>query len=90
MGRTEAKSGQAAKRPMAATFAARSYACRRTAGRDQMGCGPGWTRGPYGHCHPMGYGVAVVPGPYYGFHPYAHPYAYGHCWIGPYGHRHCN
>jgi hypothetical protein len=33
MGRTEAKSGQAAKRPMAATFAARSYACRRTAGR---------------------------------------------------------
>ena len=19
-----------------------------------MGCGPGWTRGPYGHCHPMG------------------------------------
>ncbi len=50
-----------------------------------MGCGPGWTRGPYGHCHPMG-GVAVVPG----FHPYAHPYAYHHCWIGPYGHRRCN
>jgi len=51
-----------------------------------MGCGPGFTRGPYGHCHPMGYGVAAVPGPYYGYHPYAHP----HCWIGPYGHRHCN
>jgi hypothetical protein len=28
------------------------------------GCGPGWTRGPYGHCHPMGYG----PGPAYGFY----------------------
>ncbi len=45
-----------------------------------MGCGPGWTRGPYGHCRPMEDRV----------HPYAHPYAYGHCWIGPYGHRHCN
>jgi hypothetical protein len=55
-----------------------------------MGCGPGWTRGPYGHCHPMGYGVAVVPGPYYGFHPYARPYAYRHCWIGRWGYRHCN
>lgn len=21
------------------------------------GCGPGWTRRPYGHCHPMGYGA---------------------------------
>jgi len=51
-----------------------------------MGCGPGATRGPYGHCHMMGYGA----GPYYGFHPYAHPYAYRHCWIGPHGYRHCN
>ncbi len=25
-----------------------------------MGCGPGWTRGPYGHCHPMG-GAAWRP-----------------------------
>jgi hypothetical protein len=29
-----------------------------------MGCGPGWTRGPYGHCHHIrgygGYGVGVV------------------------------
>jgi hypothetical protein len=41
------------------------------------GCGPGFTRGPYGHCHPMGY---VAPRPAY-VHPYAHPYAYGrHCW----------
>jgi len=35
------------------------------------GCGPGWTRGPYGHCHPIGgyYG--------YGYHPYYyHPYYY--------------
>jgi hypothetical protein len=41
------------------------------------GCGPGWTRGPYGRCHPMGY---LAPRPAYGFyayHPYAHPYAYG-------------
>ena len=45
-----------------------------------FGCGPGWTRGPYGGCHPMGY---VAPGArvygYYGYHPYAHPY-YGRCW----------
>ena len=51
------------------------------------GCGPGWTRGPYGRCHPMGYGYgAFAPVPGYGFHPYA----YRHCWIGPWGHRHCN
>ncbi len=51
-----------------------------------LGCGPGWTRGPYGHCHPMHYGYGVVaPGPYYGYHPYAR-----HCWIGPHGYRHCN
>jgi hypothetical protein len=44
-----------------------------------MGCGPGWTRGPYGHCHPMGY---VAPHLYgYGYyHPYARPYAYPRCW----------
>lgn len=42
------------------------------------GCGPGMTRGPYGRCIPMGgYGVAA-PRVYgaYGYHPYAHPYAY--------------
>jgi hypothetical protein len=39
--------------------------------RVAMGCGPGWTRGPYGRCHPMGY---VTPGPAYGV--YAHPYGY--------------
>ena len=59
-----------------------------------FGCGPGWTRGPYGHCHPMGYRavapapygfVAAVPGPYYGVHPH-----WGHCWIGRWGYRHCN
>jgi hypothetical protein len=44
--------------------------------RIAYGCGPGFTRGPYGHCHPMGY----VARPVYGA-PYAHPYAYGrHCW----------
>jgi hypothetical protein len=38
------------------------------------GCGPGFTRGPYGHCHPMGY---LPPRAAYGYHPYA----YGrHCW----------
>jgi hypothetical protein len=45
------------------------------------GCDPGWTRGPYGNCHPMGY---VGPRPVYGygyFPPYAyHPYAYRPCW----------
>jgi len=42
------------------------------------GCGAGFTRGPYGHCHPMGY---LPPRPAYRYHPYAHPYAYGrHCW----------
>ena len=49
------------------------------------GCGPGWTRGPYGRCHPMGYG-AFAPAPYYGYHPYA----YRRCWIGRWGYRHCN
>jgi hypothetical protein len=54
------------------------------------GCGPGWTRGPYGRCHPMGYGYgygafAPVPlMPVYGY-PYVH-----HCWIGRWGYRHCN
>ena len=41
-----------------------------------QGCGPGWYRGPYGHCHPMGYGP---PRPYYHPYPYVHPYA-PHCW----------
>jgi hypothetical protein len=38
------------------------------------GCGPGFTRGPYGHCHPIG-----GPRPAYGYHPYAHPYG-RRCW----------
>jgi hypothetical protein len=52
-----------------------------------FGCGPGWTRGPYGHCRPMGYYAAPVAPvlpvvgapvlPVYGA-PY---YGYGHrCW----------
>jgi hypothetical protein len=42
------------------------------------GCGAGFTRGPYGHCHAMGH---LPPRPVYGYHPHAHPYAYGrHCW----------
>ena len=49
------------------------------------GCGPGWTRGPYGRCHPMGYGYgAFAPVPFYGS-PYVH-----HCWICRWGYRHCN
>ena len=45
------------------------------------GCGPGWTRGPYGGCHPIG-----IYHPYYHpyyrpyYHPYYHPYAYRRCW----------
>ena len=46
-----------------------------------MGCGVGWTRGPYGNCHPMGgYGYG------YGYHPYYHPYAYAHPYYHPYAH----
>jgi hypothetical protein len=43
------------------------------------GCGVGWVRGPYGHCHRRGYvAPAVVVHPY--VHPYyAHPYV-RHCW----------
>ncbi len=41
-----------------------------------MGCGPGWTRGPYGHCHPIG--------AYYGYHPYYHPYYYHPYYYHPY------
>jgi hypothetical protein len=41
------------------------------------GCGPGFHRGPYGGCRPNGGAVVVGPG----YHPYAHPYAYGRrCW----------
>jgi len=50
-----------------------------------FGCGPGWTRGPYGHCHPMHYGYGYVGPRYYG-------YGYGparHCWRGYYGALHC-
>ncbi len=51
------------------------------------GCGPGWTRGPYGHCHPMG-GPVVRPAYRYGYyHPY-HPYARRCWWRG--GVRVCN
>ena len=43
------------------------------------GCGYGWTRGPYGHCHPIG-GPVVIPAYRYGYyHPYARPYG-GRCW----------
>src|SRR4029077_13301159 len=59
-----------------------------------MGCGPGWVRGPYGGCHPMGYGYAYG----YGYHPYYyhtyyrhyyHPYYYHyyHPYYHPYYHR---
>jgi hypothetical protein len=47
-----------------------------------FGCGPGWTRGPYGHCHPMGWGYPA----------YGYGYRYGpvrHCWRGPWGALHC-
>jgi hypothetical protein len=48
-----------------------------------FGCGPGWTRGPYGHCHPMGGGVYVAP-PVYGFAPPVYGYGYHpyarRCW----------
>jgi hypothetical protein len=40
-----------------------------------QGCGPGWARGPYGHCRPMGYvAPRVVVRPRvcpYGFRWYA-------------------
>jgi hypothetical protein len=35
------------------------------------GCGPGWTRRPYGHCYPMG-------GLYYGYRRYYHPHYHGY------------
>ena len=58
------------------------------------GCGPGFTRGPYGHCHPIHGGVVVVPAPGVVVAPVpgvvVAPGPYRHCWIGPYGHRHCN
>jgi hypothetical protein len=51
-----------------------------------FGCGPGWTRGPYGGCHPMGGYAVGAPRVYgaYGYHPYAHAYGYGYH---PYAHR---
>jgi hypothetical protein len=64
-----------------------------------MGCGPGWTRGPYGHCHPIGVAAPVVgvgvaapvvgigvavPAPVYVGPRYGR-----RCWRGPYGGLHC-
>ena len=44
------------------------------------GCGPGWYRGPYGACHPMGYyGAPVYAAPVYRPYPYYGGY-YRHCW----------
>jgi hypothetical protein len=39
-----------------------------------MGCGPGWIRGPYGGCHPMGYNYTYA----YGYHPYYNRPYYRH------------
>ena len=51
-----------------------------------QGCGVGWYRGPWGHCHPMGAGPAyVAPAPVYGAPVYGSP----NCWRGYYGHLHC-
>jgi hypothetical protein len=36
-----------------------------------MGCGPGWTQGPYRHWHPTG-------GVYYGYHRYYHSHYHGY------------
>ncbi len=44
-----------------------------------FGCGPGWTRGPYGRCHPIHYGVPVYGPPRVYVGPgYYHPWR--HCW----------
>jgi len=52
-----------------------------------MGCGPGWIRGPYGGCHPMGYGYAYHPYAYgYGYHPYAYAHPYYRPYYHPYYH----
>ena len=40
-----------------------------------MGCGPGWIRGRFGHCHPMGMGRPVFRPCPPGMH------------LGPHGHR---
>jgi hypothetical protein len=56
-----------------------------------QGCGVGWYRGPYGHCHPMGYVAPVYVAPVYGAPVYGGPgWGPGHCWRGYYGHLHCN
>lgn len=34
-----------------------------SAAETAQGCGVGWHRGPYGHCHPDRGPVVVVPGP---------------------------
>jgi hypothetical protein len=56
-----------------------------------FGCGPEWTRGPYGGCHPRGGYGYVAPRVYgaYGYHPYSRRYgAYGfHPYARPYGYH---
>src|SRR5260370_4697760 len=70
--------------------------------RVAMGCGPGFTRGPYGHCHPIQAVVVVAPVPGVVVAPVpavvvapvpgivVAPGPYHHCWIGRWGVRHCN
>ncbi|GJD34346.1 GCG_CRPN prefix-to-repeats domain-containing protein [Methylobacterium aerolatum] len=41
-----------------------------------FGCGPGWTRGPYGRCRP-GYGYGYRPRPFYGRRCFIRPTPYG-------------
>ena len=50
-----------------------------------------WDRWGRWHPNAWGYGPARPWG--WGYRPYYHPYVYGpvrHCWIGPWGYRHCS
>ncbi len=56
------------------------------------GCGVGWTRGPYGRCHPIGVrGPVVVAPPLVAVGVAAPVYAppVRRCWRGYWGRLHC-
>jgi hypothetical protein len=47
----------------AAALVVTAFAGFTEAANAAQGCGPGWYRGPYGGCRPMGRTVMVAPAP---------------------------
>jgi hypothetical protein len=67
------------RKAMIATIAAALLGLATAPAGAMQGCGPGWARGPYGRCHPIGAAPVYRPAPMY-----RPPAAYGYyphrCW----------